>query len=292
MRPATNVPCPSASTRADPPTKLSASRIFPARSGWLPSTPESITATGIGSNDGKRDPRRVEAAVRQIPLLRDERIVRREGEPTGDQPLDVADSAYPPQREPRRNVDDQRRDRPKALGPRSRSAASIAAETTRASAPRERPDRDARGVCAGGESEPGAPRASRRRVSRFIRRPGATGDDAGGKAVGRDDPGAVCAGRNDGVRAQARRRRTRRALASPTDVHDDPLRRSISTTAPCETWPHGSAQRGRIERPSERASWTRGDDLDEQRGRRAALGLEAVPRRPHGLDVDGDEAAQ
>ena len=53
MSPATNVPWPSESVRALPPTKLSASRIFPARSGWEASTPESITATGIGSNDGR-----------------------------------------------------------------------------------------------------------------------------------------------------------------------------------------------------------------------------------------------
>ncbi len=52
MSPATKVPCPSSSVFAEPPTKLSLSRIFPARSGCDASTPESMTATGIGSNDG------------------------------------------------------------------------------------------------------------------------------------------------------------------------------------------------------------------------------------------------
>jgi hypothetical protein len=52
MSPATKVPWPRVSVRAEPPTKLSASRIFPARSGWLASTPESMTATGIDSNEG------------------------------------------------------------------------------------------------------------------------------------------------------------------------------------------------------------------------------------------------
>ena len=37
---------------AEPPTKLSASRILPRDRGAFASTPESITATGIGSNDG------------------------------------------------------------------------------------------------------------------------------------------------------------------------------------------------------------------------------------------------
>ena len=52
MRPATNVPCPRLSTRADPPTKLFAPRILFASSGWPPSTPESMTATGTDSNAG------------------------------------------------------------------------------------------------------------------------------------------------------------------------------------------------------------------------------------------------
>ena len=52
MSPATNVPCPSVSVPAGPPTKLFAARILPASSACEASTPESITATGTGSSAG------------------------------------------------------------------------------------------------------------------------------------------------------------------------------------------------------------------------------------------------
>ncbi len=52
MSPATKVPWPKVSSSAEPPTKLWASRIFVASSGCDASTPESMTATGIASNEG------------------------------------------------------------------------------------------------------------------------------------------------------------------------------------------------------------------------------------------------
>ena len=53
ISPATKVPCPSLSTRAEPPTKLSASTILPANSGCVASIPESITATRTAASGGE-----------------------------------------------------------------------------------------------------------------------------------------------------------------------------------------------------------------------------------------------
>jgi hypothetical protein len=49
ISPATNVPCPSVSTSGLPPTKLFASAMRPAKSGSVPSTPESTIATRTGA---------------------------------------------------------------------------------------------------------------------------------------------------------------------------------------------------------------------------------------------------
>ena len=52
IRPATKVPCPWVSTRAEPETKLRAAAIRPFSSGCVPSTPESITATRTPASGG------------------------------------------------------------------------------------------------------------------------------------------------------------------------------------------------------------------------------------------------
>ena len=55
ISPATNVPCPFVSRRAEPPTKLFASAILPSNSGCSPSMPESTTATRTGTSGGAFD---------------------------------------------------------------------------------------------------------------------------------------------------------------------------------------------------------------------------------------------
>ncbi len=52
ISPATKVPWPCSSVSALPPTKLFASAIRPANSGWPPSIPESITATRTAGSSG------------------------------------------------------------------------------------------------------------------------------------------------------------------------------------------------------------------------------------------------
>ena len=98
MRPATNVPWPSASTPAEPPTKLRESRIFPASSGWV----RVDAGVDYGDRDllesRKGEPRLVEAALRQVPLAGDERIGRGESKATRPQRLDVADAFDPGER--------------------------------------------------------------------------------------------------------------------------------------------------------------------------------------------------
>ena len=78
----------------------------------------------------KREPRAVEAAVAEIPLLRNERIARREGEVARDERLDVSDSADSAQRRPGREVREQHRNRPQALRLRTRPPLDCSGNTT------------------------------------------------------------------------------------------------------------------------------------------------------------------
>ena len=69
--------------------------ILPARLSVKASTPESMTATGTRLERGQRDPRLVEAALGQVPLLRHERVVGSEREMPLGEGLDVPDSGIP-----------------------------------------------------------------------------------------------------------------------------------------------------------------------------------------------------
>ena len=98
IRPATNVPWPWVSTVADPLTKLFAATMRPRSSGWLPSTPESITATltaasGGGSVHASND--RFWAAYH---CSRQERVVRDVRLPPAAERLDVPHTRHAAQR--------------------------------------------------------------------------------------------------------------------------------------------------------------------------------------------------
>src|SRR5262245_35829338 len=96
----------------------------------------------------QRDPRLVEAAVGEVPLLRDEGIRGREGEVPRDERLDVANTGDAAYRDSRGDVDDERRDRLEALWPGSGPSL----------------DRGLDGLRVGSVSEPdGHPRRTRRR---------------------------------------------------------------------------------------------------------------------------------
>ena len=73
ISPATNVPWPNESVRAEPPTKLFASRILPGELG-VSGVDARVDHGDRDRLEGReRDPRLVEAAVGQVPLLRDQR---------------------------------------------------------------------------------------------------------------------------------------------------------------------------------------------------------------------------
>jgi hypothetical protein len=78
---------------------------------------------GIDHGDGDRferrkgQPRLVEAALRQVPLLRDERVRRREGELAPDERLDVPNAADASQGPTCRKLDEERGNRSEALRP-------------------------------------------------------------------------------------------------------------------------------------------------------------------------------
>src|SRR6187551_3773146 len=84
----------------------------PAREVWM-----ACIDAGVDDRDwnrlerGQRDPRGVEAAVREVPLLRHERIARREREMTRENRLNVTHAGDPLERHACGHVDDQRRDR-------------------------------------------------------------------------------------------------------------------------------------------------------------------------------------
>ena len=78
MIPATKVPWPCRSVTS-PPTKLCASAMRPANSGWPASIPESITATRTGPSAGGSSGQKSNAWIgAEVPLLGDERVVGHE----------------------------------------------------------------------------------------------------------------------------------------------------------------------------------------------------------------------
>ena len=98
ISPATNVPCPCVSA-TDPPTKRARRATMRlARSGCVASMPESTTATFTGRQQRRLGPEVEGVVLLQVPLLRRERVVRRERDAAAAraEPLDPADAVDAP----------------------------------------------------------------------------------------------------------------------------------------------------------------------------------------------------
>ena len=124
----------------------------------------------VDDRDGDRlelrqgDPRRVEAAVGEVPLLRGERVSRGERQLARYERLDVANPGDPAERDTGGEVDDERRNRLQALRACSRTALDRHRNGALARAVRQ-PDGD-----PGRVRGPAATRATRRRL-RGLREP-------------------------------------------------------------------------------------------------------------------------
>ena len=208
IRPATNVPWPSSSTRAEPPTNVFASAILPAKSGWSPSIPESITATrtaasgvGVSQKSNVRLNSRCHCFDR-------EQVVRDVGGAARAEPFDVGRAREVAQPRRRRALDDERRDRRQAL--RVRERGPEAGQVGR----RRRADRVA------GRARPAArARPQRRGRARAASSQLDLAREALGEALRRRDASPVAPRLVEHERVlalDARRRRARRVAHSPS----------------------------------------------------------------------------
>ena len=114
---------------------------------------------GVDHRDGDRlerregEPRRVEAAVGEVPLLRGERVGRRERQLAGHERLDVANPVDPAERDTGGEVENEGRDRLQALRTRSRAALDRPRDGAVIRAVRQS-HRDTSGVRGSGQREP------------------------------------------------------------------------------------------------------------------------------------------
>ncbi len=284
MRPATNVPWPSVSTRAEPPTKLFAPRILPGEVGMA-----GVDA-GVDDRDrdrlerGQRDPRGVEAAVREVPLLRHERIARREREMARDERLDVADAAR--SRGARRLRARRRPARGSASG--CRACVPVRRSTAAATTSALRTVREADGD-AGSAGSPRQRERDRHEHDDERDPPHpvtcTTGDVPAANAGARGAPSPVAPCRDGRVELEPE---------GACAVRRPPRRRAPRSSPSCRSTAIDGAGKLGLDRSAEDARLGRGRtgerqarrDLHEQRRRGAALRLEPVPRRPHRLDVE------
>ena len=222
--PATKVPWPSVSTRAEPPTKLAASAICPRTPDGRRRSRSRSPPRGRAGGAAARPRSRTRGSVAQVPLLRDERVVRHERGPPGVEPLDVGRAGKVAQARRARRA--RRRARGAARGSPS-------------------PGPSARRSSGRSATDAGAHRVARRlrELRRGERRP----------RPQRAPVGSWNADRSAQPLRETRRRRDARAVAAGLELERDPKgarRIELRTSRAAPT----CLRRGAAARPSRRAT--------------------------------------